>query len=1111
MKRLRLVLLVLAVCIKPTSSFMGSLLGGSITWRLHPQFETNSVIYFNIRTAFDRTDGLDEGTGISLEVYKPAEGPGLNYGDRFGVLKVETTDLGEAGNKVEEYPNKFIILEVDGDVIHGEMEVEFTVPSGALSVTAKLQQLTGQSMVQGTNNVGGLPACNPMGASQTPCTMNFQANVKLSSPPLLSLLTTVVLPPSSAGHTSAIRNQIPNRHSPVTSAPIVQHAAGVTMSGEASDSSFVLHYWDHDGNMLRPYPLGSTETISASPDVVCNRNREAMTSRGCSVNKVSNEEDSVLTGYEGNRLEFVVGEPNPKAAYKNLKFFYTILMTVSDGLNTITSMLNINVCFPEYCADGSETCAGGDAVPSTTPEFVTVSDSNAITREIHDVNMECHYTLPCNHTLYAGHFAASQGLALTERVTRIQPASPVSTVTMHGEAGNGTQAYDEFVRIGTGHQTGVGGLTVQNMSFGRASRNFASFDREDIGLYFSMCFKAKTAGIKCWSTAVCVKVKVVGSPPEFVSPTPPLDLGLPLDIDNPTPVAVCFGSTVRFVIKAADPDATDLVILNTYDNGTQFDGVDLFGDPYNALKVGSFQGDTEEATLGVEYMLSDAQGVSRDPVTRFKSFPKARMICSQVLASTLAHSLLSLSSHSLSHTHGHSPTHTCLQARDSTLAQYLRWGGTRFGDYYSGIKCHEVGFLGPPMFVTDASREGVFSTPFNAIDGSIDERARLLHAFVGIERRVTFVARDPNAEDGVSILFLADPGLPNGAVPGPNECVADASAAAGACDSVRRTLTWTPMPVDVNRTIRTCATPRDNSTLCVPPRSPDERATHSGWYGEEHCVDLLVIAPELSWTGQFLPEPPLAPVPGEPDTKEPWRFAAQKAYVGCTLKILLTAVDSSRGLNASAVVTDSPYQVAIRAAPHPSLAAGASNASDVAVPTGMQLTGTEGREGSLYIEYAVPRGEEGSVHEVCFEAYEVHGAGELSVACMRFAVQRCMYCAQQGETLEVLMREIVGDANWLRLWAANGNDDADPLTPTMTHPDQLTEGSISNPDYPTQGSPFHVGNLYQAQPGDTVVEIASLFHTSVKEILRMNPDVATNGSSVKLLPVSLMRVGVRAG
>ena len=199
------------------------------------------------------------------------------------------------------------------------------------------------------------------------------------------------------------------------------------------------------------------------------------------------------------------------------------------------------------------------------------------------------------------------------------------------------------------------------------------------------------------------------------------------------------------------------------------------------------------------------------------------------------------------------------------------------------------------------------------------------------------------------------------------------------------------MPVDVNRTIRMCATPRDNSTLCVPPRSPDERATQSGWYGEEHCVDLLVIAPELSWTGQFLPEPPLAPVPGEPDPKEPWRFAAQKAYVGCTLKILLAAVDSSRGLNASAVVTDSPYQVAIRVAPQPSLAAGAQNASHVALPTGMQLTGTEGREGSVYMEFAVPRGQEGAVHEVCFEAYEVHGAGELPVACMRFAVQRCMY------------------------------------------------------------------------------------------------------------------------
>jgi hypothetical protein len=46
------------------------------------------------------------------------------------------------------------------------------------------------------------------------------------------------------------------------------------------------------------------------------------------------------------------------------------------------------------------------------------------------------------------------------------------------------------------------------------------------------------------------------------------------------------------------------------------------------------------------------------------------------------------------------------------------------------------------------------------------------------------------------------------------------------------------------------------------------------------------------------------------------------------------------------------------------------------------------------IEYTVPRGEEGSVHEVCFRASEVHGAAALPLACIRIAVQRCMYCAK---------------------------------------------------------------------------------------------------------------------
>ena len=50
----------------------------------------------------------------------------------------------------------------------------------------------------------------------------------------------------------------------------------------------------------------------------------------------------------------------------------------------------------------------------------------------------------------------------------------------------------------------------------------------------------------------------------------------------------------------------------------------------------------------------------------------------------------------------------CVRARPDkecdAAAQYLRWGGTDKADYYSQTKCHQVGFLGPPIFVTDALR-----------------------------------------------------------------------------------------------------------------------------------------------------------------------------------------------------------------------------------------------------------------------------------------------------------------------------------------------------------------------------------------------------------------------
>ena len=64
------------------------------------QFENNRIIYFKIRTAFDKTDGLDSGSGITLELSKTPAGPSLAHGDKFGTLSVVAA-LNAGGDKVE--------------------------------------------------------------------------------------------------------------------------------------------------------------------------------------------------------------------------------------------------------------------------------------------------------------------------------------------------------------------------------------------------------------------------------------------------------------------------------------------------------------------------------------------------------------------------------------------------------------------------------------------------------------------------------------------------------------------------------------------------------------------------------------------------------------------------------------------------------------------------------------------------------------------------------------------------------------------------------------------------------------------------------------------------
>ena len=118
-----------------------------------------------MQSAFDKTDFLGRNEVVALELYKTASGPRLDPADKFGILRVEATS--RCSCKVEDFPHNFIILEIDGDLVHGEMEVEFVMPEASESATARMLQKSGSSLIMGVNNAGGLPDCRHSNIKQT--------------------------------------------------------------------------------------------------------------------------------------------------------------------------------------------------------------------------------------------------------------------------------------------------------------------------------------------------------------------------------------------------------------------------------------------------------------------------------------------------------------------------------------------------------------------------------------------------------------------------------------------------------------------------------------------------------------------------------------------------------------------------------------------------------------------------------------------------------------------------------------------------------------------------------------------------------------------------------
>jgi hypothetical protein len=269
------------------------------------------------------------------------------------------------------------------------------------------------------------------------------------------------------------------------------------------------------------------------------------------------------------------------------------------------------------------------------------------------------------------------------------------------------------------------------------------------------------------------------------------------------------------------------------------------------------------------------------------------------------------------------------------------------------------------------------------------------------------------------------------------------------CNEAHRTFSWIPTPGAEGITFKVCAIAKDFKDECGThhTRRPDacpwtpslqfkdtcvlpstlgssKRSTQTGYYNREHCVHINVIAPNPRWDA--------GTVPTEAGVNK-------LAHVGCDISWKISATD----------LNNYTMKVELDA--------------DTALPEGAEMiTVKSGSTTHKEFRWTPQRGMEGSHHTICWRAwaYAIYpsqlstadqgarlrnsdGTTELPMRCVNIRVRRCKYCVQETDSLHVKMKEYSMDMNWLRLWAANGNEDGDDLTQDVEDPGLLGTGLSS--------------------------------------------------------------------
>jgi len=335
------------------------------------------------------------------------------------------------------------------------------------------------------------------------------------------------------------------------------------------------------------------------------------------------------------------------------------------------------------------------------------------------------------------------------------------------------------------------------------------------------------------------------------------------------------------------------------------------------------------------------------------------------------------------------------------------------------------------------------------------------------------------------------------------------------CNPVERVFTWTPETGQAGKSYKVCFIARDNKDNCEK----------GGYYSlNSVCVTIHVAQPAPVWT---------APTPAD--------MSNYKFHVGCTTAKTFVVTDPWYAMKVREIVVPASKNFPVASVTTKSV--GAFTTPCKPFSGGIDRAN---RQCTREFVWKPSRGQEGQSYTFCYDATEdnegmcaakMHqydlnfpsrldapnmkvgeeylasgmmgnnwgpgnqGAGAkgqylagrdhqdnvmvvLPKRCINIEVRRCRYCINEGDTLMTLNKQYHLSSNWMQLWNANGNDDHDSMTVQITNPDILAATAAES------NKPINVGPVYEVQHGDNMMAIASRFHTTVKQLLFLNPDLA---------------------